>query len=563
MDLNATLFFKTKFDIAVKVAGDDLLWELVQKVRSWMVGKYRRQKILDTRMSTWSYFKSGGRILSGDSDKTLFFESEHIRPERAPEEEYWACQLVENQAPRSGFAPRKWITEIGYESRHPGKATLSLVLSYTDVPGFIGPCEESPSPSVPKIIKLLLEDPKLVCSIGNQPARLEPVKLQSGDFEWFERLLMDPEREIPIVYISPLCRKGASEPVKLLLSPHSLSGQVATNAAVYYAQHSDADAEMRYYFDHRYHCCDGRVRIYMPKPDLSNPNDAFKHRYFTPEQLGELGEAQVLSIFRRVLAQDVHFYETMFRLEDCRRKKEAESNKLHLDQLLAESEQKIKRTEEEMLNEAIQESNKRAAAERDLELVKAQLQKEQEKNYNLDAQLSYCKSDAALVSDLECALDGVRKISEYPTGAKAICSYFETVYADRLAFSEEGLKSLDDCTTKDDILWEALYHMATTLHELYADGGVPQIDKEFKNRTGWKLSRGEGSMTRKDSTLMKQYVTIYEGREINTEAHIKNGHNEGDSKFLRIYFGFDAVSKKLIIDQCGKHKKNRTTQKVH
>lgn len=563
MDLNATLFFKTKFDIAVKVTGDDLLWELVLKIRQWMTTKYRRQEILDRRISTWSYFKSGGRILSSDDNRTLFFESEYIQPKHASGEEHWACQLVEHQDTRSGFAPRKWITEIGYESPCPGRATLSLVLSYTDVPGFIGPCEDPPAPSVPKIIKLLLESPKLVCSIGEQPVRMNAVELVSGDFEWFQRLLMDPAREVPVVYISPICRRGASEPVKLPLVPQTLADQVATNALVYYAQHSDANTEMRYYFDRRYQCCDGRVRIYMPRPDPESGNDVSRHRFFTPEQVSKLGEEQILGILRRVLAQDVHFYETMFRLEDCRRKKEAESIQLRLEALRARSEETIQQTKEEMENTIKELDDVVRLAEQERDQIREELQEIRKEKYNLETRLGHYQSDAARVLDLERALEGVYTISEYPAGPKAVCAYFETVFADRLAFSDEGLRSLDDCTTRDDILWEALYYMATTLHELYADGGMPQIDKEFQNRTGWELSRGEGAMTRKDASLMKQYVTSYEGREIDTQAHIKNGRNESDPKFLRIYFGFDAVSQKLIIDQCGKHKENRTTQKIH
>lgn len=568
MDLNATLFFKTKFDISVKAAGEDLLKILVGKIRGWMLGKYGPQSrdyapkgILTTRSDRWARFRNGGRIFSKDG-KTLFCESEHFRPAAAPEEEYWACQLVEYQTTRPGYAPRKWITEIGYESPAPGKATLSLVLSYTDVPGFIGPCEDAPSPSVPKIIRFLIEDPKLVCAIDGQPARLEPVKLESGDFERFQRLLMDPERKVPVVYISPFCRKGASDPVKLLLSPQTLAGQIATNALVYYAQHPDADEEMRYYFDQRYQCGGGRVRIYMSSPDLSNPNDAAKHRYLTPEQLSEWGEEQVLGILRRVLAQDVDFYETMFRLEDCRQKKDEERHQRRLEALRARSEQTIQQTEEEKKATIEELDAVVKLAEQERDQAKKELQEIRKEKYSLETRLGYCQADAARVPDLERALDSVRMMAEYPAGPKAVCAYFETVFADRLAFSEEGLKSLDDCTTRDDILWEALYYMATTLQELYANGGV-QIDKEFQDRTGWELSRGEGSMTRKDSSLMKQYATTYEGREINTEAHIKNGRNEGDLKFLRIYFGFDSVSRKLIIDQCGKHKKNRTTQKVH
>jgi len=567
MELNSILFFKTKFDIATKVSGGDPLQQLVSNIKQWMLSKYGREAkarelrgILSSREEPWRQFARGGRIFSADRAKTLFMESEYVRVEDTAEE-LWACQLVENQPTRLGFAPRKWITEIGYEGREAGKATISLVLSYTDVPGFLGPCEKAPDASVPRLIRLLLEDPALVCSIVGQAVRIDAFQLQPGDFEWFYKFLLSPEREIPVVYISPAQDGQDGGLGKLWLSPDKLAKQVATNALIYYARYPDANEEMRYYCDWRYQCCDGTVRLYMPRPDLNDRGDSSRHRYFTVDQLNEFGEEQILSIFRRVLAQDVHFYETMFCLDECRQKKRGEISRRSLEAIRVRSKESIQQTQEEMKNTIEELEGVVKLTEKERDDIKEELKRALEQNHDLNDRLAYWRSDAAKAQELESALKGVRTLGEYPKGPKAIGSYFEMLYGDRLAFSDDGRKSLDDCITKDEILWEALFYMATTLYDLYTDDRVTQIDKEFKVRTGWDLARGEGAMTRKDSTLMKQYVTLYDGREIDIESHIKSGTSDSDSKFIRIYFGYDGVSNKLIIGQCGRHKKNYSTSK--
>lgn len=63
--------------------------------------------------------------------------------------------------------------------------------------------------------------------------------------------------------------------------------------------------------------------------------------------------------------------------------------------------------------------------------------------------------------------------------------------------------------------------------------------------------------------MMRQYSDEYNGREIDIEAHIKNGNKESDPRFVRIHFAYDpAVSDKILIGHCGKHLDNYSTRKV-
>ena len=60
-------------------------------------------------------------------------------------------------------------------------------------------------------------------------------------------------------------------------------------------------------------------------------------------------------------------------------------------------------------------------------------------------------------------------------------------------------------------------------------------------------------MTRKDTKLIGQYRDTYHGREIDVESHIKKGNKESSDQFIRVYFGFDNESQKVIVSSVGKH----------
>lgn len=180
------------------------------------------------------------------------------------------------------------------------------------------------------------------------------------------------------------------------------------------------------------------------------------------------------------------------------------------------------------------------------------------------AQADLLREEARLSSERKRSLDAVRGMDEYPDTPEKIAAYFECHFADRLAFTERGRASLADCKTDPRILWDALYQMATTLYELHTDASVTMVDRAFSERSAFRVARGEGTMTRRDSGLMRQFQDVYQGRPICIESHLKSNQNrESSPQFLRIYYCYDEVTHKLLIGSCGRHLDNYTTQKVH
>ena len=108
------------------------------------------------------------------------------------------------------------------------------------------------------------------------------------------------------------------------------------------------------------------------------------------------------------------------------------------------------------------------------------------------------------------------------------------------------------CTTAPAVLWDALYQMVTTLFQLYEDEEEVMVDRAFNSCSNLRLARGEGTMTRKNAGLMRNYSDTYEGRVIDIQAHIKTAEvRPGSPKFLRIYFCYDPALHKIIVGSCG------------
>ena len=82
---------------------------------------------------------------------------------------------------------------------------------------------------------------------------------------------------------------------------------------------------------------------------------------------------------------------------------------------------------------------------------------------------------------IESAQLSVRAISEFPGTPKAIAEFFEKAYPDRIAFTDRAWKSLEDCQTRCDFLWEILYLISTELYDLIHENSG-QAYKEFTDK---------------------------------------------------------------------------------
>lgn len=321
-DLNATVCFKAKFTITANEPSVDLLWTLVYEIRTWLLRKWNNEehKTIPSDMNVWAHFKSGGKLFDEEKTNHLYGESAYYVDENTNAVS-WACKIVENRNPKQGYAPRDWTTEIGYQSSDNISATISYLVTYNDMSGYIGLHEEAPVVSIPRLIRALLSHEKITCSIGPDRLLSHPVLLKAGDYSSFENVIFDPARKIPVIYISSYILSSEDGDVKatLLVDPYQMAKCVTANAIVYYSDQVDSTEEIQKGLEKWHRCSDGAIHLYRPKVNRENVNDHYKHRFIDASFILEHGEEVILNIFRRALAQDVYYYETLFRLDDCKK----------------------------------------------------------------------------------------------------------------------------------------------------------------------------------------------------------------------------------------------------
>ncbi|MBQ8747446.1 MAG: hypothetical protein IJZ08_06230 [Clostridia bacterium] len=560
LELNNSIFYKVKFDITANQNEVDLIWKVIYHIKSWLTRKWNKGKtILTTQNATWSYLKRGGTISSTDK-KSVYIESEAF--EESENMQYWACRIFERKAPRTDFAPREWITEIGVKPVSKGKIEFSCVISYIDRPGFIGKCEDEPYPNVPNLIKNLLQDKGCVCEIGCDLITTEPQALKAGEWIGFWERVTKIDRQIPYIFIATKSSVD-EENYKYPVDPKQLAIAAGGNARVFYAEDQGVMDEMDYFCPNEYKCYNGSIRIYFPKIDTTDPLDIYRHRYLTSNTILQLGQEEIVQMIRRALAQDIHFYETFFRLKDCRAKQENFQRQLRLEALKTKHQEETLRISQQKdqeaqdwCNMALLEEEKRLHVEDDLEQIKAELQALKEEKFILNAKIDTYRGLAEKNASLERACNNRLNTKTYPSSPMDVINYFDASFADCIAFSEDVYKSLKNCTISLADLWSALYCLATTMRELYLSAGG-DIYKEFTKRTGIDVGRGEGANTHQNKKMMDQYSTEYHGYQIDIEPHIKFSRNH-----QRIHFGFCQEDQKVIVGWCGEHKDNATTHKV-
>lgn len=554
LDLNAIMFYKTKFTVTAEDEIEDLLWKIILHIRNWQLTKWNNNGkfILPTGYKDWTYLKNGSHVHFGDKSNSIYIESEYFVPEGGGGQ-YWACRIIEKRMPRPGYAPRQWITEMGYEQNQPNRAVFSCVRSYGDKPGFIGLCENTPRPAVLKLIQNILADRSLRCSCGADGLVPEPQKLGPGDWPQFWARLTGQERELPYIYISTRRTDGAMGEMEV--DPAVLASLVYGNALVFYSDSHDFSNEMRQLCPERYACYGGAIRVYFPGLDVEKPEDHNRHRYLSAAYIGEHGRDCILQIFYRALAQNAHFYESFFRLDECREWKRADLRHRRMAQLQTLHNAQLHEVENQTMDIALAEEEKRLQVEERAAELQGQIEDLKRDYYRLSTQIENYQAAAAKNSELEKALESRFAVSRLPETPLDVMDYFTKAFGERIAFSEDAVKSAKDCTLDAAELWRVFFALATEMHGFFMrGGGNPFI--EFKQLTGIDCARGEGAMTRKNKTLMRQFTTEYCGDIIDIEPHIT---------FVRqkqsIHFGFSEKFQKIVVGHCGEHLKIYSTQK--
>lgn len=551
----SNIFYKAKFTVESREESEDILWILVVEIKRWLTNKWNKNghQFVEESNKYWSHFKNGGKLYDREHENRVYAESYRYKNDEVFS---WACRIVENPEMGEDYAQREWVTEIGFQQYRRGRAEISYVVTYSDMPGYIGFCAAVPNISLPRVIRMLLNHKKLKCYIGSDEITDRAIKLNPGDYPEFERLLLKKEREVPVIYISP--QRNCEDEGSLLCPCEEMAQGVAANAIVYYSLDLEFTKEMKYMGESRYGCANGSIRLYRPNINLDNPNDACRHRLISATFISTYGKDNVLDIFRKALAQDFHYYDKMFRIENCQELLRLDQRKEYIKSIRDKSSDEIDEAQKAFL----EESDEHNETKKRLSQKEQELNVERMKNQNLDFQIEDLKKKAQKALEIEGAIKNIRTIANYPDTAQEIAKYFEKIYPERIAFTQRAYQSMDECITKREIIWSVFYRMVTDLYDLVHDEPA-RAYKLFEQKTGWGCARGQSKMVHRDSSLAQKYIDIYQGQKINIEDHIAIGNRDNDSRSIRVYFSYNPrIVDKIVVGSCGVHIDNYTTRKI-
>lgn len=545
-DLNKVMFYKTSFEIRTKNESGDALWELVCILRRWATGKYPN---LPATPQFWSKLKRTHRVPCSQ-DARISFASELCLEEGGVN--YWAI-AIEEIAEVEGYAPRIWATDVSFSWEASNAGKVSVVLSYGDRPGFLGRCQAQPSHTIPRFIRMIQKSSRIDCTSSGRPVPLGAIELKVGDFKEFWDFVSDEKRDVPIVYVSP--RFDGSNNSIFAVEPESIVRSLGPSAFVYFSADEMFCREMRECLPSlAYGCSNGKVRVYASRPNMKGGQDQGRHRFFSADEIEKMGAEEFVAMLRRALAQDVHFYEKMMRPDAVKQKRSrlifeksvAEKNFHAAFEIAQDAE-----AEAESLKDLLE------GAFREIEKLESRCEELEEELHLSNAKAETLEYQASCASKQDGDLSGLRK---WPLPLIDLITLFQEHNGNKLVFTDRAFRSLNECITDAEVIWNALVDLCEIAYPLYDAESSGDIARQFNSQSIFEFKRGAGSMTRRDSKLIAQYKDTYRGREINVEAHLAKGNKDSDKQSLRLYFGFDETDRKIIVSHIGKHLDNFSTR---
>jgi hypothetical protein len=366
--------------------------------------------------------------------------------------------------------------------------------------------------------------------------------------EFVERL-MSQRRECPLVLVAKEYATG-----KPLIDSASLARLLAGAASVYESESSRIDKELEHLLDSDYRCWNGRVRVYQPR---IRPGDGRRHRYFTRDDIQELGAAEVerrivQGIARRSqltmgdgvgTIEDVDSRQREQRLKELQKHGEASD---YLDLYKEEVEALSSRLKQSDAQAQYWKGQSEEAGDLEDQVRRLEYEKKQLAEQASVAQINAEASEAkgSLIEDLE----------DLPESVEDVARLAATAFHDQLFFTERAFGDAKKCKLRDpNIAWRVLRSMATILYKLHFDEELPfrEIVTRYQNSTPFELAATESETVRRNKKLASQRKGFYKGKQREFNSHVKYGNTPGN--LLRVHYLADSEAEKLVIDRCVDH----------
>lgn len=490
-----------------------------------------------------------------------------------PDQGIWAARLEHPDTDNPPVAGRTWVTDIAIGRRETGEVRVGARVACASLPDSDAPI----TLTRPRFVRDWAERLKLISS---RPVQAEPWLVNVGDLDALMGLLIDPDRNLPVVVLTqPDQRQHQLRLAPWVLDPAALAKPLVGVAHVVTLSW-DASFEWTKRVGKPWSIFGGAVRTYMPdlnfdsQPPWSHPvvrveailassfGDLKSERAFERILVGRLYEVPAARRFR----WDGLLFapEAKSRAAEIDRRRVLEQLRAHEDvsgkvgqlQLEIDAIAASHQAEIDGLTSQINELQQRQdhycdmvdSAENDLRQV-------QDENRNLKRQMFDLREKLQSRSD--------RPLDEsipIPEGYDDLPEWVGQYLAGRLVLHSRALRSLKDGIYDDPpTVYKALLLLANEYREMRLAGGP----ETFQARLAEMHLECEGSIT--EHRAGEEGETYYVNWPLGSNKreflrdHLRRGSSKDERKCLRIYFFWDSESQQVVVGWLPSHLPNRMT----
>lgn len=509
---------------------------------------------------SWVYKKESDRVIKEDKKAfitkcdwpNLFKTHSWIATSTyySDEGKCWALRYTECQSQNG--RRRYWYTDIGIRKNNAqNEAIFYCKISYASSE-FDLSCDELPKPSsnTPRFIRSILssksglsvysEHPSF--KLLNQPAKL---KLKSG--HGLATLIESEKRSYTLVIFN-------GETKDFIQQANVLARALAGKAQIILLDQDPEFAdELRYCLKKELMVYHGTFRVFFPIRRNKIPSSLHRHFRIDDENYHEQRNTLVNNLLKNYTLSETDAVKNI-----------SEVSRMISRSKLLEGFKKGENTEKDL----------EAFFEEYTKLEEEKSRVEQERDYYLEEHSELETETAELRSKLEASLYNNSRmqgelqicyqshLGKLPENLEETVKVKAELLKERIIFTEGAHKSAADyskCSSLDHA-WKILYHIGTTLYDIKF-GGQPagDIEKRFKELSGYEYAKSEGPKTKGNSRLNQSRKIEHNGREYELWPHVKYGNEE--PKLIRVYFDYDDDLKKIVVGHVGPHLDNATTRK--
>lgn len=537
MEINTFTHYQTSF--RVKSKNEHLAFPGIQNVLlGWL-----REKEKDSRLR-----KEKKQFFSRCEWKQCRETYSSIATNHCIQEDEISWALRYTQPQNSG--KQYWYTDVGLRSA--GDVTIFYTrISYAWNLHDLRVHDEVPPPTIPRFIRYLLKGEYSIYS-GSEAFGLydRPVPFSKpGHGKALADLILSKSRRYPLVVFNG----GTKE---LFEEARHFAVKLAGKCQVLFIEdHAELAEEIRHYLRKDMRIPFGAFRVFFAlDPKRLYPE---RHRFYDPshENYGDFRQAIITNLLRNHPLEE----------PGCIRNISEIGRGITLAKLRQFQENQDGQTKEieEIYQLVADIERERDEAKAEAEYFSGEYDLLAQEKRTIEAKLSHFQSAKNPTLERDAHVSWAEELAALPDSLEAVVAAFQAIHGSKLEFCQPALDSAREYLQFGEIqrAWEMFYHLSTTLHSLvFGSGESCDLERAFKEVSGYGLSLSESKMTKKDTRLMALRQIEHRGQKWDISPHVKWGNKE--PKMLRIHFAFDDSTQKLIVGYVGPHLENRTTRKL-